>query len=111
MTAMKDTALLCKALLARHAKAIWSRFEEASADRSEAFVLVIERPDGGVDIRVEDRCMLADALRESGSASADTIDFVDLPPGEIMVMIIPVGDRGALVAPMSREITAFDGTA
>ena len=40
--------------------------------------------------------MLADALREGGSANADTIDFVDLPPGEIMVMIIPTGERGAL---------------
>ena len=108
---MNDTARVCKQLMARHAKVIWSRFQEAKADRTESFVLVLERPDGGVDIRVEDRCMLADALREGGSAKADTIDFVELPPGEIMVMIIPAGDRGALVAPMGPDDASIDGTA
>jgi hypothetical protein len=111
MSSTKETALVCKALLARHAKTIWSRFEEAEADRTESFVLVLERPDGEVDIRVEERCLLADALREGGSLNADTIDFAELPPGEIMVMIIPSGNIGALVAPMSRELTKFDGTA
>lgn len=55
--------------------------------------------------------MLADALREGGSVNADTIDFVTLPPGSIMVMIIPAGEIGALVAPMGKEDTQFDGTA
>lgn len=111
MTAKNEIVLQCKALLARHAKAIWSRFEEAGVDRTEALVMVIERPDGEVDIRVEDRCMLADALRQGGSVNADTIDFVDLAPGDIMVMIIPAGNIGAVVAPIGREITKFDGTA
>lgn len=108
---LKDTALHCKALLARHAKEIWSRFQEAKADRAETFVFLLEDEGGEVTIRIEDRCVLADALRRSGSAAADAIDFADLPPGEIMVMVMPAGNKGAIVVPMGRDIVAFDGTA
>lgn len=111
MKSKEDTARVCRELMARHAKAIWACFEEKRADRTETLVLVVERPEGGVDIRAEERCMLADALREGGSVNADTIDFVTLPPGSIMVMIIPAGEIGALVAPMGKEDTQFDGTA
>lgn len=108
---LKDTARHCKALLARHAKEIWSRFQEAKADRADAFALLIEDEGSDVTIRIEDRCLLADALRGSGSAAADAIDFIDLPPGEIMVMVIPAGNQGAIVVPMGRDTVAFDGTA
>ncbi len=111
MKSRQDTERQCRELMARHAKAIWARFEESRADASEAFVMVVERPDGGADIRLEERCIVADALREKGSANADTIDFVEMRPGEIMVMIVPTGEIGALVAPMGKEQTKFDGTA
>lgn len=102
----KSLAERCRSLLTLHARAIWARFDGAHADRSESFVLVSEGDDGDVTIRLEDRCMLAEALRESGSASADEIDFVDLPRDAIMVMLMPSGNMGALVVPFSRSALA-----
>ena len=104
------TAEHCRGLLSLHAKAIWRRFEEARADRADSFVLLHERPDRVV-IRIEDRCALADALRTLGSAAADDIDFADLPPDTIMVMVAPHGNLGAIVIPFGREALQVDGTA
>lgn len=106
----KRTAEHCKGLLSLHAKAIWGRFEEARADRSESFVLVQEKADKVV-IRIEARCVLAEALRDLGSTAADDIDFVDLPPDTIMVMVAPYGDVGAVVVPFDREALTADGSA
>jgi hypothetical protein len=106
----RRTATHCKGLLALHAKTIWARFEGARADRSEAFVLVHERADD-VIIRVEQRALLAEALRDLGNAAADDIDFADLPPDTIMVMVAPHGDVGAVVVPFGREALSADGTA
>lgn len=106
----RRTATHCRGLLSLHAKAIWSRFEEARADRAESFVLVQEKADEVV-IRVEARCVLAEALRDLGSAAADDIDFADLPPDTIMVMVAPYGGLGAVVVPLDREAMSADGTA
>ena len=106
----RRTAEHCRGLLSLHGRAIWQRFEEARADRAENFVLLHERPDRVV-IRVEDRCVLADALRTLGSAAADDIDFADLPPDTIMVMVAPHGNLGAIVIPFGRESVSADGTA
>ncbi len=106
----RRTADHCKGLLLLHAKEIWARFEKARADRAESFVL-LEEKDDKVVIRIEERCVLADALRQLGSASADDIDFADLPPDTIMVMVAPHADFGAVVVPFGREVLGADGTA
>jgi hypothetical protein len=106
----RRTAEHCRGLLSLHGRAIWERFEEAHADRADSFVLLHERPDRVV-IRIEDRCVLAEALRTLGSAAADDIDFADLPPDTIMVMVAPHGDVGAIVVPFGRDALSVDGTA
>jgi hypothetical protein len=106
----RRTAEHCRGLLSLHARAIWERFEEAHADQADSFVLLHERPDRVV-IRIEDRCVLAEALRTLGSAAADDIDFADLPPDTIMVMVAPHGNVGAIVLPFGREALSADGTA
>lgn len=100
----------CRGLLSLHGRAIWQRFEEARADRADSFVLLHERRDRVV-IRVEERCVLADALRTLGSAAADDIDFADLPPDTIMVMVAPHGNMEAIVIPFGRDVLSVDGTA
>ncbi len=107
----KSLAERCRSLLTLHARAIWARFDGAHADRAETFVLVSESDEGEVTIRLEDRCMLAEALRDSGNASADEIDFIDLPRDAIMVMIMPSGNMGALVVPFSRGPLDVNGSA
>ena len=106
----RGTAEHCRGLLSLHGRAIWERFEQAHADRADSFVLLHERPDRVV-IRIEDRCVLAEALRTLGSAAADDIDFADLPPDTIMVMVAPHGDVGAIVVPFGREALSTDGAA
>jgi hypothetical protein len=98
------------ALLALYTDAIWERFDEEEADPEEAFVLVEEQKDG-VDIRIKDREALASALRVINGPKADHIAEAVLPPGTVMVMVVPLGEGGGLVVPLSREGKRMEGSA